>query len=198
MEPTESGFVEAQDRISRLEEELQRLREQRDAHIAAIASIRGNLRSEVIRIRDTLDKVLNTDRTLGERLRTIFTELVITIASLVAAIGAILAAVITALTGGGAAPMATGGGPTEPTPAGARARQRPAGEVRQCHENAGHEGSFIALGDHRRHCDLAAAACGRRRVVAGPEPVGTGARIDCDCGGGASIQTTHGRRKIGA
>jgi hypothetical protein len=113
--PTESGFVETQDRVSRLEEELQSLREQRDVHIAAIANVRGKLRSEVIRIRDTLDKVLNIDRTFGEKLRTIFTEQGITLVSIMTAISAILAAIITALIGGGGAPAASGGdGPPEP------------------------------------------------------------------------------------
>jgi hypothetical protein len=110
------------------------LREQRDAHIAAIASIRGNLRSQITRIRDTIDKVPNIDRSIGEQLRTIFTEQGVTVVSLVAAVSAILAAIITALTraAGSAAQAATGGGanpgkppgpdtPSEPSqPAGAR------------------------------------------------------------------------------
>jgi hypothetical protein len=97
LEPTESEFVETQDRIEQHEERLRSLREQRDAHIAAIASIRGNLRSQITRIRDTIDKVLHIDRSLGEQLRTIFIEQGVTIVSLVAAVSAILAAVITAL-----------------------------------------------------------------------------------------------------
>jgi chromosome segregation ATPase len=111
LEPTESEFVETQDRIEQNEERLRSLREQRDAHIAAIASIRGNLRSQITRIRDTIDKVLHIDRSLGEQLRTIFIEQGVTIASLVAAVSAILAAVITALKKAGGAvrrPEATG------------------------------------------------------------------------------------------
>jgi transposase len=61
MDTTDLEFVETQDRIYRREERLRALREQRDAHIAAIANIRGNLRSQIIRIRYTIDKVLNID-----------------------------------------------------------------------------------------------------------------------------------------
>jgi hypothetical protein len=111
LEPTESEFVETQDRIEQNEERLRSLREQRDAHIAAITSIRGNLRSQITRIRDTTDKVLHIDRSLGEQLRTIFIEQGVTIASLVAAVGAILAAVITALKKAGGAAAGGGGGP---------------------------------------------------------------------------------------
>jgi hypothetical protein len=114
LEPTESEFVETQDRIEQNEERLRSLREQRDAHIAAITSIRGNLRSQITRIRDTTDKVLHIDRSLGEKLRTIFIEQGVTIASLVAAVSAILAAVITALKKAGGAAAGGGGGPDAP------------------------------------------------------------------------------------
>jgi hypothetical protein len=126
-EPTESEFVETQDRIERYEERLRSLREQREAHIAAIASIRGNLRSQITRIRDTIDKVLNIDRSLGEKLRTIFIEQGVTIISLAAAVSAIVAAIVAivksvagsvtqAVTGGGAAPETPDGpgNPAEP------------------------------------------------------------------------------------
>jgi hypothetical protein len=118
LEPTESEFVETQDRIERHEERLRSLREQREAHIAAIASIRGNLRSQITRIRDTIDKVLNIDRSLWEKLRTIFIEQGVTIISLAAAVSAILAAIITALTSavGSVTQAATGGGATPDTP----------------------------------------------------------------------------------
>jgi hypothetical protein len=118
LEPTESEFVETQDRIERYEERLRSLREQREAHIAAIASIRGNLRSQITRIRDTIDKVLNIDRSLGEKLRTIFIEQGVTIISLAAAVSAILAAIITALTSavGSVTQAATGGGATPDKP----------------------------------------------------------------------------------
>jgi hypothetical protein len=127
LEPTESEFVETQDRIERHEERLRSLREQRDAHIAAIASIRGNLRSQITRIRDTIDKVLNIDRGLGEQLRTIFTEQGVTIVSLVAAVSAILAAIITALTraAGSAAQAVTGGGANPGKPPGPDAPSEP-------------------------------------------------------------------------
>jgi chromosome segregation ATPase len=69
LEPTESEFVETQDRIERQGERLRSLREQREAHITAIASIRGNLRSQITRIRDTVDKVLNIDRGIWESCR---------------------------------------------------------------------------------------------------------------------------------
>jgi hypothetical protein len=118
LEPTESEFVETQDRIERHEERLRSLREQREAHIAAIASIRGNLRSQITRIRDTIDKVLNIDRGIWEKLQTIFIEQGVTIISLAAAVSAILAAIITALTSavGSVTQAATGGGATPDKP----------------------------------------------------------------------------------
>jgi hypothetical protein len=118
LEPTESEFVEIQDRIERQEERLRSLREQRETHIAAIASLRGNLRSQITRIRDTIDKVLNIDRGIWEKLQTIFLEQGVTLISLAAAVSAILAAIITALTRavGSVTQAATGGGANPDNP----------------------------------------------------------------------------------
>ena len=70
---------------------------------------RGALRSQISRIRETIDRLLHEDKTLAERIRTLFRAQGVTIGSIIAAIGMTISTLILPLTGGS-------GGDAVPTP----------------------------------------------------------------------------------
>ena len=76
---------------------------------------REALRSQISRIRETVTRILNDDTTLAERLRTLFREQGVTIASLLTTLGYIISTVVLAiqntLGGGGLIPAPS---PTSP------------------------------------------------------------------------------------
>ena len=93
-------------RISKdlINQRLQTLKDERAARVEAAAANREALRSQVNRIRETINRILNEDTTLAERIRTLFREQGITIASIVTAIGMAISTLVVALTGGGTPP----------------------------------------------------------------------------------------------
>lgn len=104
---------EAGDEFSRKRaaERIRSLEDEREARVEAASSNRVALRSQINRMRETIRKILEEDTTLAERLRTLFREQGITIASVLTAIGMTIAALVAALTGGAGTPK---GDPTPP------------------------------------------------------------------------------------
>ena len=95
-------------RIDALNDELSTRQE-------SIDLLKGRLKSQVTSFKETIAKVLDKDTSLGEKIRTLFREKGITVASILTAIGmAIVVLVEALLPGGGAAATASGGG--EPPP----------------------------------------------------------------------------------
>ena len=71
----------------RIQEQLDRLRDERASRLEAAAANRAALRSQFSRIRETVEWVLNEDTTLVERIRTLFHEQGVTITSILTALG---------------------------------------------------------------------------------------------------------------
>ena len=97
----------------RIENLLQRLRDERTSRLEATAANREALRTQFSRIRETIERVLNEDTTLAACIRTLFQEHGVTIASIRTAIGFIMSTVVLAIQtvlGGG------GGAALQPTP----------------------------------------------------------------------------------
>ena len=69
------------------------------------------LRSQISRIKETITKILDSDTSLAEKLRTLFREQGITLVAIITAIGMIISTIVVSLTGGGGA-ASSGGGPT--------------------------------------------------------------------------------------
>ena len=86
------------------------LQDERATRLEAASAIREALRSQISRIRETLHRILHEDKTLAERIRTLFREQGITIASILTAIGMTISTIVLALTGG------SGGGAALPQP----------------------------------------------------------------------------------
>ena len=93
-------------RIEALNDELSTRQE-------SIDLLKGRLKSQITSFKETIAKVLDKDTSLGEKIRTLFREQGITIASILTAIGMAIGVLVEALLPGGAA-AASGGG--EPPP----------------------------------------------------------------------------------
>ena len=89
---------------------LRELHDERGARLEAASATMEALRSQISRIRETLHRILHEDETLAERIKTLFREQGITIASILTAIGMTISTLVLALTGG------SGGGTAPPQP----------------------------------------------------------------------------------
>ena len=76
----------------------------------SINLLKGRLKSQITSLKETISKVLDKDTSLGEKIRTLFREQGITIASILMAIGMAIRVLVEALLPGGGA-AASGGEP---------------------------------------------------------------------------------------
>ena len=89
-------------RIDNLNEDLKVRQE-------SINLLKGRLKNQITSLHETIAKVLDKDTSLGEKIRTLFREQEITIASILTAIGMAIRVLVKALLPGGGA-VASGGG----------------------------------------------------------------------------------------
>lgn len=87
--------------IERISNRIRDLESERSARLEVININKEKLRSQVNRIKETIHKVLNEDKTLGERIKTLFREQGVTIASILTAFGLIIGVIVEAFSGGG-------------------------------------------------------------------------------------------------
>ena len=98
--------------IERISSRMRELESERSARLEVINVNRDKLRSQVNRIKDTINKILKEDTTLGERIKTLFREQGITIVSVLTAFGMIIGVIVETF-------IPTTGGttsPSKPTP----------------------------------------------------------------------------------
>ena len=103
---------EAEDETSKrdIRSRIQNLEDKRAARLEAASANKEELRGQINRIKETINKVLKEDTTLRERLKTLFKEQGITIVSILTAIGMIIGVIVQAII------PTTGGGTTPPKP----------------------------------------------------------------------------------
>ena len=102
----------------KVKERLSELRAELEGRQDAIDYQKGKLRSQIASIKETITKILNEDVTLGEKVRTLFREQGITIASVLTAFGMAIGVLVEALlpktvvvkTGGSGGGCESGGG----------------------------------------------------------------------------------------
>ena len=80
----------------------------------SINLLKGRLKNQITSFKETIAKVLDKDTSLGEKIRTLFREQGITIASILTAIGMAIGVLVEALLPGGGGSISGGGG--EPPP----------------------------------------------------------------------------------
>ena len=94
-------------RIDKLNDELKVRQE-------SINLLKGRLKNQITSFKETIAKVLGKDTSLGEKIKTLFREQGITIASILTAIGMAISVLVEALLPGGGGAAASGG--DEPPP----------------------------------------------------------------------------------
>ena len=101
---TKKQHEELRKRLDKLNDELKVRQESIDLP-------KGRLRNQITSFKETIAKLLDKDTSLGEKIRTLFREQGITIASLLTAIGMAIGVLVEALLPGGGAAAASGGEP---------------------------------------------------------------------------------------
>ena len=81
------------------------LKEERNARLEIVSQNRKELASQFSRIRQTVEKILDEDTSLREKIKVILREHGLTITAVLTSLGLIISTIVTALTGG----TATGG-----------------------------------------------------------------------------------------
>ena len=76
----------------------------------SIDLLKGRLKNQITSFKETIAKVLDKDTSLGEKIRTLFREQGITIASILTAIGMAIGVLVEALLPGGGGAISGGGG----------------------------------------------------------------------------------------
>ena len=94
---------------NRIQERIDNAEIERDARLEVLSMNKKELRSQISRIKETITKILDSDTSLAEKLRTLFREQGITLVAIITAIGMIISTIVVSLTGGGGA--ASSGGP---------------------------------------------------------------------------------------
>ena len=94
--------------IERISSRIRDLESEKSARLEVINVNRDKLRSQVNRIKDTINKILKEDTTLGERIKTLFREQGITIVSVLTAFGMIIGVIVETF-------IPTTGGTTSPS-----------------------------------------------------------------------------------
>ena len=77
----------------------------------SIDLLKGRLKNQIMSFKETIAKVLDKDTSLGEKIRTLFREQGVTIASILTAIGMAIGVLVEALLSGGGAISVEGGEP---------------------------------------------------------------------------------------
>ena len=93
----------------RVKAKITELQEERAARLELLSQNRKELASQFSRIRQTVEKILDEDMSLREKLKLILREHGLTITAILTSLGLIISTLVTSLTGG-----ATGGSPTPP------------------------------------------------------------------------------------
>ena len=83
---------------------LKNFYDERSARLEAASANKEALRGQINRIKESLNKILKEDSTLGERLKTLFKEQGITIVSILTAIGMTIGIIVEAIIPGAATP----------------------------------------------------------------------------------------------
>ena len=98
IEDNPEGFSEEQKELYK--KRLQDLKEERQARLEFLSQNRKDLQTQAAMIKQTIGKILDSDTSLDEKIRTLFREQGITIFSVLTAVSMIISTIIIAVTGG--------------------------------------------------------------------------------------------------
>ena len=86
---------------SRIKDRLKKLNDERNVRLEISSQYHDELATQVARIKQTLEKILDSDTSLAEKLGILFREQGITLTAIITAIGMIISTIVVAVTGGG-------------------------------------------------------------------------------------------------
>ena len=112
---TDPSFSEEQKH--EVEERLERLKEEHSTRLELVSHNKRNLQSQLARIRQTVEKVLDSDTGLAERIKILFKEQGLTIVSILTALGMTISTIVLAIEnalGIGGSTGSSGGGKVPP------------------------------------------------------------------------------------
>ena len=92
---------------------LDHLNTEKQARLEILSQNRKDLQTQVARIKQTIEKVLDQNTSLAERIRTLFREQGITIFSILTALSMTISTIVLAITGVFGGGVGTGGSPTK-------------------------------------------------------------------------------------
>ena len=110
MEEVKNDLTYSDEQRQLYKDRLDNLNTEKKAKLQILSQNRKDFQTQVARIKQTIEKVLDKDASLAERIRTLFKEQGITIFSILTAFSMTIATVVLAITGTG------GGGGTGVTP----------------------------------------------------------------------------------
>ena len=93
----EDGEVQFSEDLREKQREIKTLEEEKEVLDSEIREYDGKFRGQFERIKQTIDKMLNQDMTLGERIQTLFREQGITITSVITALGLAIGMIINSI-----------------------------------------------------------------------------------------------------
>ena len=93
----DDGEVQFSENLREKQTEIKTLEEKIEVLNSEIREYDGKFRSQFQRIKQTIDKMLNEDMTLGERIQTLFGEQGITIASVITALGLAISMIVNSI-----------------------------------------------------------------------------------------------------
>ena len=116
MEKIKLGEIQDDPRYTKKQHEglrkrLDKLNDELETRQESIDLLKGRLKSQITSFKETIAKVLDKDTSLGEKIRTLFREQGITIASILTAIGMAIGVLVEALLPGGEGAATASGGP---------------------------------------------------------------------------------------
>ena len=119
MEKIKLGEIEDDPRYTKKQHEelrkrLDKLNDELKVRQESIDLLKGRLKNQITSFKETIAKVLDKDTSLDEKIRTLFREREITIASMLTAIGMAIGVLVEALLSGGGAATSSGGGELPP------------------------------------------------------------------------------------
>ena len=91
-----------------IQERLKSLKEERDVRLELASQNKKELQSQYARIRQTIEKILDSDSSLAEKIRTIFREQGLTITAVLTSLGLLITTLVGFLTGSGGGGAAGG------------------------------------------------------------------------------------------
>ena len=94
---TEYNEEEKKTLMERIKDRITNYEEIRDGYQKNINDFKYELKNQITSIKETISKILNSDMTLGEKIRTLFREQGITIASILTAFGMAIGVLVEAL-----------------------------------------------------------------------------------------------------